>query len=191
MIRGGAGERKNSELSSAAPRSVRNVPVARPRAYHLAGAVTCVVAALLPAHARAMPEVQTYRLDNGLTGVLAPHRGAPVVALQAWVGGGSADEGPREAGIAHAVEHMLFKGTARRGVGELTGVIEAAGGDVNAWTSFDQTVLHVVGARRSFEIGVDVLADALGEARLDAAELERERAVILEEIRQGADDPVK
>jgi zinc protease len=171
--------------------SARNVPALRPRAYHLLGAATCVVAALLPASVRAMPEVQTYRLDNGLTVVLAPHRIAPVVAMQAWVGVGSADEGPGEAGVAHMVEHMLFKGTARRGVGEVTGTIEAAGGDVNAWTSFDQTVVHVVVARRSFEIGIDVLADTVINARLDGGELERERAVILEEIRQGADDPVK
>ncbi|HTJ43381.1 MAG TPA: pitrilysin family protein [Kofleriaceae bacterium] len=133
----------------------------------------------------------TYRLDNGLTVVIAPHRVAPVVAMQAWVGVGSADEGPREAGIAHAVEHMLFKGTAKRGVGEVTGAIEAAGGDINAWTSFDQTVMHVVVARRSFDVGLDVLADTLIDARLDAGEWERERAVILEEIRQSADDPVK
>ena len=137
-----------------------------------------------------MVDTQTYRLDNGLTVIHAPLR-TGVVAMQAWVGVGSADEGPREAGLAHAVEHMLFKGTARRGVGELSAAIEGAGGDVNAWTSFDQTVLHVVVARRSFAIGLDVIADALTEARLDADEWERERAVILDEIRQGADDPVK
>jgi zinc protease len=84
------------------------------------------------------------RLDNGLTVILDPNRAAPVVAIQMWVKVGSADEADDEAGLAHVHEHMLFKGTARRGVGQIAREIETAGGDINAWTSFDQTVYHVV-----------------------------------------------
>jgi zinc protease len=133
--------------------------------------------------------VYRYRLDNGLTVLMAPNRAAPVVALQAWVGVGAADETRDVHGIAHVFEHMLFKGTAQRGVGEIAQHVEAAGGEINAWTTFNQTVYHVVLASRYFDTGLDVLADALQHSAFDAGELEREREVILEEIRQGQDDP--
>ncbi|RMH41381.1 MAG: insulinase family protein [Deltaproteobacteria bacterium] len=129
------------------------------------------------------------RLDNGLTLLMAPNCAAPVVALQAWVGVGSADEVEGEYGIAHVFEHMLFKGTARRGVGEIAQDVEGAGGEINAWTTFDQTVYHVVVASRDFDVGLDVMSDALQHSSFDPAELELEREVILEEIKQGADDP--
>ncbi len=75
-----------------------------------------------------------YRLDNGLTVVLEENHATPVVAFQAWVDVGSADEPPELAGIAHVFEHMLFKGTKKRGVGQIAQEVEAAGGDINAWT---------------------------------------------------------
>jgi len=134
-------------------------------------------------------DVLRYRLDNGLTVLMAPNRAAPVVALQAWVGVGAADETRGVLGIAHVFEHMLFKGTARRGVGEIAQDVEAAGGEINAWTTFNQTVYHVVLASRHFDTGLDVLSDALQNSAFDPAELDREREVILEEIKQGQDDP--
>jgi len=82
----------------------------------------------LVALALAVSDLATFRLDNGLTVVVVPQRTAPVVAVQAWVGVGSADEAPGQAGICHVIEHMLFKGTSRRGVGEITAEVEAAGG---------------------------------------------------------------
>ncbi len=133
--------------------------------------------------------VQHHRLDNGVRVVLAPHRGASVVAMQAWLGVGAADDTIAGSGTAHVVEHMLFKGTARRGVGELARVIEQAGGDLDAWTSFDETVYHLVLPSRRFDIGLDVLADALAHSRFAADELERERQVILEELRHRDEDP--
>jgi zinc protease len=146
-------------------------------------------AALALAVLPASDGVSTFRLDNGLTVVVSPRRASPVVAVQAWVGAGSADETPAQAGIAHVIEHMLFKGTARRPVGAMTAEIEAAGGDINAWTSFDQTVYHVTLGRGDLEVGLDVLADAIIDPIFDEDELERERAVIVQEIRQGLDDP--
>ena len=83
-------------------------------------------------------------LPNGLTLLVEENHAAPVVAIQVWVRVGSADELADEAGLAHLHEHMLFKGTARRGPGEIARSIEACGGEINAWTSFDQTVYHVV-----------------------------------------------
>jgi zinc protease len=135
--------------------------------------------------------VLRHRLDNGLTVLFAPDDSRSVVALQAWVHAGAADE-PRDlAGVAHVFEHMLFKGTARRGVGQIAKDVEAAGGEINAWTTFDHTVYHLVLIKSMLATGIDVLADALQDSTFDAAELERERDVILEEIKQSNDDPAR
>src|SRR5262245_13931820 len=77
-------------------------------------------------------------LDNGLTVLLQENHSAPVVALNMWVKVGSVYERDAEAGISHVYEHMLFKGTMTRGVGEIAQEIEGSGGDINAFTSFDQ-----------------------------------------------------
>src|SRR5262245_13898684 len=130
-----------------------------------------------------------FSLTNGLRVLLVPERAAPVVAVQVWVGVGSADEKLEEAGIAHVHEHLLFKGTAKRGVGEISREIESAGGEINAWTSFDQTVYHIVLASRFFDTALEVLSDAIGAPAFDAGEMAKELEVILEEIKQSQDAP--
>ncbi len=130
-----------------------------------------------------------YSCPNGLTVVLQENHAAKVVAFQAWVSVGSADEPPELAGIAHVFEHMLFKGTKKRGVGQIAREVEAAGGDINAWTSFDQTVYHLVLASRFYETGLDILADALQNSSFDPEELDKELKVVLEEVKQGEDNP--
>lgn len=133
--------------------------------------------------------VSRRRLDNGLTVVLEPQHAAEVVAFQVWVKVGSADETPDEVGLAHLHEHMLFKGTKRRGLGEIARSVEAHGGEINAWTSFDNTVYHVVMASRHASTGLDVLADAVRGSTFDADELEREIEVVAEEIKRSLDMP--
>lgn len=86
---------------------------------------------------------------------------------------------------------MLFKGSSAYGVGELTRTIEGSGGEINAFTSFDHTVYHAVIGRDHVDGAIDALGDALTTPRVDPHELERERQVILEEIRQGSDDPAR
>jgi zinc protease len=130
-----------------------------------------------------------HRLSNGLTVVHEALHTSRVVAFQIWVQVGSADEGPREAGLAHLHEHMLFKGTATRGPGEVARDIEAHGGEVNAWTSFDNTVYHVVMASDFAEVGLGVLADAVRAPAFDATELAREVEVVVEEIKRADDTP--
>ena len=142
------------------------MPRSPARAYHL-------VALILGA---AVHDVETHHFDNGLTLHIASGHPAPVAAVQAWVGVGSADEQPHEAGMAHVVEHMLFKGSRDYGLGELVRVIEAGGGDINAWTAMDHTVYHAVLGRDHAESALDVLADTLLEPRVDRDELHRERA---------------
>ena len=130
-------------------------------------------------------------LPNGLTLLVEENHAAPVVAIQVWVKVGSADEQADQAGLAHLHEHMLFKGTARRGPGEIARSIEACGGEINAWTSFDQTVYHVVLASQFFADGVDVLADAVTSAAFDPEELSREIEVVCEEIKRSQDSPTR
>jgi zinc protease len=139
-----------------------------------------------PGHA---PKASVHTLDNGLQVVLLEDHSAPVVALQTWVRFGSADEDPAVAGIAHVFEHMLFKGTERFPNGEIAALIEGAGGTVNAWTNYDETVYHVTLSSRFWETGFDVLSDAVLHSFFDPTELEREKEVVLEEFRRSKDSP--
>ncbi len=128
-------------------------------------------------------------LDNGLTVLLQANRNAPVVALNMWVKVGSVYERDAEAGISHVYEHMLFKGTNSRGVGEIAQEIEGSGGDINAFTSFDHTVYHITLASRFLDTGLAVMADAIQHSAFDPAELRKEQEVVLEEIKRGRDIP--
>jgi zinc protease len=133
--------------------------------------------------------IRVEKLSSGVTVLLREARLAPVAEVQVWAGVGSADEGPDEAGLAHFHEHMLFKGTATRGVGEVAGAIEGAGGRINAFTSFDATCYHTTLPSDAWALGLDVLADAVQHSRFDSAEVAREVEVVLEEIRRSEDDP--
>ena len=128
-------------------------------------------------------------LDNGLKVILLEDHSAPVVALNVWVRVGSADEREDEAGMAHVFEHMLFKGTEKRAVGEIAATVEAAGGNINAFTAFDMTVYHITMASRDAAVGIDVLSDAVQHSTFDPAELAREEEVVLEEINRSLDSP--
>ena len=132
-----------------------------------------------------------FSMDNGLKVILEENNTSPVVALQIWVKVGSADENDEEAGICHFIEHMLFKGTDKRKVREAAREIESLGGTINAYTSYDQTVYHITIASRYAETGLDILSDAIQHSTFDPLEFEREREVILEEVRRGEDDPSK
>src|SRR5215510_8911229 len=160
-----------------------------PHAYDLAAAALAVLWSAVAV--AAVHDVHTHRFDNGLVLHVAPGHRAPVAAVQAWLGVGSADETAEEAGVAHVVEHMLFKGSAGYGQGELVRAIERGGGEINAWTSFDHTVYHAVLGAEHVDAAIHALGDALIEPLVDPDELAREREVILEEIRQGSDDPAR
>lgn len=130
-----------------------------------------------------------FRLANGLRVVIQEDRFAPVVAIQVWVRAGSADETPDLAGAAHVHEHMIFKGTERRPVGAIAAEVESSGGTINAFTSADHTVYHLVLASRHCRTGLDILADALHNASFDPGELEKELQVVMEEWKRGEDSP--
>ena len=135
------------------------------------------------------PATTLYQLPNGMRVLIREDRFAPVAALQVWVGAGGADEHDVEAGVAHVHEHMLFKGTSNRGVGEIAAEIESSGGRINAWTSWNETVYHIVVASRYADTGLEVLADAVRNSSFDPQELEKELGVVLEEWKRGEDSP--
>ena len=122
------------------------------------------------------------RLDSGLRVIVVPHEG-PRAATWLWLEAGTSDENDGTSGVAHFLEHLLFKGTPSRGIGVASAEIETAGGDLNAFTSRDHTVLQASTRAADWTVAVDVLADMAIHATIDPAELERERDVVLDEIR--------
>ncbi|MBI5501804.1 MAG: insulinase family protein [Deltaproteobacteria bacterium] len=128
------------------------------------------------------------RLDNGVGLVVRPMRLAPVVALQLWLDAGAADDPDDFPGMAHLLEHLLFKGNPSRRFHDLVATVEAVGGSFEAWTSHDHTVYELLLPSRQARLGLDILADALGPLSVDPDVLEREMSIITQEERQRADD---
>lgn len=129
------------------------------------------------------------KLKNGLSVLLIENHKSPVVSVQMWVKTGSADEGKGEEGISHFIEHLVFKGTNKYEMGEIASTVEASGGELNAYTSFDQTVFYVNISREFADIGLDVISEMMGFPRFDAGEIDSEREVVIEEIKRGNDSP--
>lgn len=129
------------------------------------------------------------RLSNGMKVVRIDRPGWPVVTADVWVSTGSAFEDPAEAGISHFLEHMMFKGTATRGPGELDRIVEGVGGHWNAGTSKDFTHYYLTVPSEQIALAIDALSDAVLRSLIDPEEVERERQVILEEWRRSEDSP--
>jgi zinc protease len=128
-----------------------------------------------------------YQLKNGLQVILCESHKAPVVSVQMWVRTGSADEVKKEEGISHFIEHLVFKGTEKYGVGQIAATVEGSGGELNAYTSFDQTVFHVTMSAHFADVGLDVIAEMMGFPTFDPKEIDNEREVVIEEIKRGKD----
>jgi len=128
-------------------------------------------------------------LPNGLTVLVRRDDSAPVVAIVTHVKAGYFDETDDIVGIAHVLEHMYFKGTARRGVGEISRETKGAGGYLNAGTIYDYTSYYAVLPSSGFAKGLDVQADAYANSIVDADELGRELEVIIQEAKRKTDNP--
>jgi zinc protease len=129
-------------------------------------------------------------LSNGCEVYLEQVDFAPLVTLQLWVKAGSLDERPQEFGMAHVLEHMLFKGTTTHPkTGDVAKLVEAAGGEINAYTTFDHTVYYINAPREFAFEGAELLFDVVCSSLLDENELNRELEVVIEEIRRGRDNP--
>lgn len=129
-------------------------------------------------------------LDNGLVCLVKEDPSAPVVAIQIWVGSGAIHEGEfLGSGLAHYMEHMIFKGTPTLGPADISRTIDEAGGNINAYTAHDRTVFYCDLPSKNWKTGVDILADAVMHATLPEDEWEREKNVILREFAMGYDSP--
>jgi len=133
--------------------------------------------------------VELSTLANGLR-VLTHHMPhLETVSLGVWVGTGARSEAPSQHGISHLLEHMAFKGTAKRSARGIVEEIESVGGDLNAATSIETTAYYARVLKADVPLAVDIIADILRDPRFDAGELSREQEVILQEIAAAEDSP--
>ena len=149
--------------------------------------------ALLPPVASAETPVfaanaTTFTLDNGMEVVVIPDHRAPVVTHMVWYRAGAADELPGESGIAHFLEHLMFKGTKDHPEGAFSKMINSVGGNENAFTSDDVTAYHQTVARQHLGEMMRFEADRMSNLVLDEAAVATEREVILEERRSRIDN---
>ncbi len=141
-----------------------------------------------PARKRASP-YHTAALANGVGVVLKPSPQAPSVAVGVWVRAGGRYELPERAGISHFIEHLLFKGTRRRSCEQLKQRIEGVGGSLNGFTAEEFTCYMAKVPARHARRALDTLADMVQAPTLSPRDVEKEREVILEEIRMYEDAP--
>jgi len=133
--------------------------------------------------------VHENRLSNGLRLLVCEDRRAPVVAIVTHVRAGYFDESDEEVGISHVLEHMFFKGTDRRGPGDMARETKALGGYLNAGTIYDRTSYYTVVPASGLAEALDIQADALIHSVIDTDELERELRVIIQEAKRKLDSP--
>src|SRR5437879_101655 len=159
---------------------LRNVPWALALAWALAVAS--------PASAAPPSPVTEVTLDNGLRVlVLEDHRN-PIVTVQTWYRVGSRNEVPGKTGLAHFLEHLMFKGTPTHGKGQFARVVEQNGGQDNAFTSHDVTSYYVNIAADRVDMVLALEADRMRHLLLDPKEIESERQVVMEERRTRTED---
>lgn len=142
-------------------------------------------ASLLPG----LGEPHHHRLANGAELVTLPLADAPLVCLDFWCRAGSADETAAESGMAHFLEHMVFKGSGNLAAGEFDRRIEALGGSSNAATGFDDVHYHVLIPPQAAAEALDLLLDLVLHPRLEPGAFDMERRVVLEELAQTEDQP--
>jgi predicted Zn-dependent peptidase len=135
------------------------------------------------------PTTELRTLPNGLKLVLVPDDHVESVCFGLFVASGSRHERPRDAGISHFIEHMLFKGTAKRGPLDISRAIEGRGGNFNAYTSEEGTCFYAYMPCECIETAIDIITDMYANAAIPEAEFARERNVILEEIKMYDDEP--
>src|SRR5579864_8849745 len=132
---------------------------------------------------------QLATLANGLRIVTDRVDTVATASLGLWIDVGTRHEAPEVNGAAHFLEHMAFKGTERRSARAIAEEIEAVGGHLNAYTSRESTAYYAKVLKEDAALALDILADILLNSSFDAAEFERERTVILQEIGQANDTP--
>ena len=133
--------------------------------------------------------IKTKTLDNGVRLIMEKMPQVRSIALGIMVRAGAIDEEKNNAGISHFVEHMMFKGTEKRGPYDIAGDIDKIGGQINAFTSKEMTCYYVKSVAENYKKAADVLVDMIENSVFDSEEMNRERKVICEEIKMTKDDP--
>ena len=139
-----------------------------------------------------MSDTDTVRittLDNGLRIISDEMSNVETASAGVWVEAGARFEEPKLNGVSHMLEHMTFKGTRKRSAQAIAEEVEDVGGHINAYTSRENTAYYAKVLKNDLGLAIDVVADLVQNATLDADELERERGVILQEIHQAQDTP--
>ena len=149
-----------------------------------AGFAALVAGTVLPNSASAAPDVSSFKLANGLEVVVIPDRRTPVVTHMLWYKVGSADEPPGKSGIAHFLEHLLFKGTEKNPAGKFSKVVAAIGGQENAFTSADYTGYFQRTSREHLKTLMEFEADRMTGLVLTDEVVAPELKVVLEEQNQ-------
>ncbi|MBW7850465.1 MAG: insulinase family protein [Rhodospirillales bacterium] len=133
--------------------------------------------------------IKVTTLSNGLRVVTDRMDTVETASIGVWVDAGTRHERPEINGVSHLLEHMAFKGTRRRSARDIAEQIEAVGGHLNAYTSREHTAYYARILKEDLALAVDVIADILQHSTLDAEELAREQAVVVQEISQAIDTP--
>jgi predicted Zn-dependent peptidase len=135
------------------------------------------------------PTIRVTTLPNGLRVATDTMPGVESATVGIWTSCGARNETETENGVAHLLEHMLFKGTARRSAQAIAQEIEAVGGQMNAYTARENTAYYARVLKDDVPLAVDIVADLLQHSTFDEVELGRERSVVLQEIGQANDTP--
>ena len=143
---------------------------------------------LITLTARAELPTHEFQLDNGLDVLVREDHRAPVITVMVWFKAGSIDEAPYETGLAHVLEHMMFKGSERLGAGEFSRLVARYGGSDNAFTSYDFTAYFQQYEASRLPLALELEAERLKNLKIDDESFRRELQVVMEERRQRTDD---
>ncbi len=133
--------------------------------------------------------VYTYAQDNGISAVLEPIEGVVSVSVGLWVKSGSRHELQGQHGYAHFIEHMLFKGTERHNAKDIARMIDRVGGQHNAATNREYTCYYINVISDHLDLALGLIAETYYESMFDSSELEKEKNIVMEEIRMYEDTP--
>ena len=133
--------------------------------------------------------IQQARLTNGIRVIMEPMDNLRSVSIGVWVNAGSVYESGADAGISHFIEHMVFKGTARRSAADIAAEMDAVGGNLNAFTAKECTCFYAKVLDENLPLAVDMLSDITLHPALDEQEMEKEKRVVVEEILMSEDSP--
>lgn len=132
---------------------------------------------------------ESYKLDNNVTLIYKYIPGVKVVSVQTWMKTGSVNETEAESGISHFLEHMVFKGTKKYEPSQIDQIVESKGGVMNAATSKDYTFYYINIPSYNAEVAFDTISEMVFRAKFIPDEIEKEKPVVIQEIKRGDDNP--